>query len=181
MPINRPATERRPIARGFTLVELVVTMVVISIAVLGIGQALSFAFARQSDGLWQARAVALAESYIEEIGARRYDEATPVGGVPPCSAATTVCSGIGNDGEARAEFDDVDDYDGLDEQPPLDPQGNPRSDYQRYRVQISVAYLDSSQVTAFGLDAASDAKLVTVQVTPPGQAALSFPFVRANY
>ena len=69
-------------ADGFTLVELVVTMVVISIAVLGISYALSFAFSRQSDGLWQAKSVALAESYLEEIMARRYDEVTPLGGVP---------------------------------------------------------------------------------------------------
>lgn len=177
MFIKRSAAD----VRGFTLVELVVTMVVISIAVLGIGQALSFAFARQSDGLWQAKAVALAESYIEEISARRYDATTPVGGVPPCSAATVACSSIGSDGEPRARFDDVDDYDGLDEQPPLDADGSPRTDYQRYRVQITVDYLDSDQVSAFGLDDPTDAKLVTVQVTPPGEAAVSFPFVRANY
>lgn len=177
MFINRGAAD----VRGFTLVELVVTMLVISIAVLGIGQALSFAFARQSDGLWQAKAVALAESYIEEIGARRYDETTPVGGVPPCSPAAVACSSIGGEGEPRAQFDDVDDYDGLDEQPPLDADGNPRTDYRRYRVQVSVAYLDSDQVSAFGLDDTTDAKLVTVQVTPPGEATLNFPFVRANY
>lgn len=177
MPLNRPATD----VRGFTLVELVVTMMVISIAVLGISQALSFAFARQSDGLWQAKAVALAESYIEEIGARRYDESTPVGGVPPCGPAALACSSIGGEGEPRTRFDDVDDYDGLDEQPPVDADGNPRSDYQRYRVQVSVAYLDSGQVSALGLDDPTDAKLVTVRVTPTGEATLSFPFVRANY
>ena len=44
---------------GFTLVELIVTMMLVSIAVLGISYALSFAFTHQSDGLWQAKAVAL--------------------------------------------------------------------------------------------------------------------------
>lgn len=174
-----PAADRA--SHGFTLVELVVTLVVVSIAVLAIGQALSFAFARQSDGLWQAKAVALAQSYVEEIKARRYDEAAPVGGVPPCAPAAVPCSAVGADGEIRAQFDDVDDYDGLDEQPPLDPDGNPRSDYERYRVQVRVAYLDASQVAAFGLDDTSDAKLITVAVTPPGEAVMSFPMLRANY
>lgn len=181
MPTKPPAAERGFRARGFTLVELVVTMVVISIAVLGIAQALSFAFARQSDGLWQARAVALAESYIEEIGARRYDQATPIGGVPPCSPATAPCGSVGNDGEPRAQFDDVDDYHGLSEQPPLDADGNPRTDYSGYRVAVEVAYLDADQVAAFGLDDPTDAKLVTVRVTAPGQATLTFPYLRANF
>lgn len=174
-----PAVDRA--SRGFTLVELVVTLVVVSIAVLAIGQALSFAFARQSDGLWQAKAVALAQAYVEEIKARRYDEAAPAGGVPPCAPAAVPCSAVGTDGETRAQFDDVDDYHGLDEQPPLDPAGNPRSDYARYRVQVSVAYLDAAQVAAFGLDDATDAKLITVAVTPPGEAVMSFPVLRANY
>lgn len=172
----------RPSAdRGFTLVELVVTMVVISLAVVGISRALSFAFAHQSDGLWHAKSVALAEAYLEEIMARRYDEAAPVGGVPPCAPAAVPCSAPGSDGEPRAEFDDVDDYHGLDELPPLDADGNPRAGYPGYRVQVSVAYADAAQVAAFGLDDSSDAKLIVVRVTPPNQATLSFPVLRTNY
>ena len=168
--------------RGFTLVELIVTMVVVSIAVLGISYALSFAFSRQSDGLWQAKAVALAESYIEEIMARRFDEVTPLGGVPPCSTATTPCSAtLGPEGETRADYDDVDDYHGVDDLPPLDADGNVRADYPGFRVQVDVAYATPAQTAAFGLNAASDAKLVTVTVTPPGSAAQAFPVVRGNF
>lgn len=180
MPMTMSVGDRRH-SRGFTLVELIVTMVLVSIAVLGISQALAFAFAHQSDGLWQVKSVALAESYLEEILARRYDEAAPVGGVPPCAPAAIPCTPAGNEGEARAEFDDVDDYDGLDEQPPLDADGNPRVEYAGYRVQVEVDYLDAAQVTALGLDDASDGKLVTVEVTPPGEAPMSFSVLRGNY
>ena len=122
--------------------------------------------------------MALAESYLEEIMARRFDEATPLGGVPPCVA----CSVVGPDGgETRAQYDDVDDYHGVDDQPPLDIEGNPRAEYAGYRVQVSVAYLDAGQVAALGLDATSDAKLVRVQVTAPGQSTMEFPMLRANY
>ena len=180
----RQATPLKPPVRelGFTLVELIVTMVVISIAVLGITNALSFAFAHQSDGLWQAKSVALAESYLEEIMARRFDEATPLGGVPPCAPTTVACSAVGVDGEARTEFDDVDDYHGVDDSPPLDVNGNPRLEYAGYRVQVTVAYLDALQVSALGLDASTDAKLVTVRVTPPGVgSAMEFPMLRTNF
>lgn len=171
-------------AGGFTLVELVVTMVLISIAVLGISQALAFAISHQSDGIWQAKAVALAESYIEEIMARRYDEVTPLGGVPPCAPGGTPCTAagsLGSDGEPRAQYDDVDDYDGVDDLPPLDADGNPRAQYAGYRVQVTVDYADAAQVAALGMDDVTDAKLVTVVVTPPGRGPMAFPAVRGNY
>ena len=176
-----PAFDRGRRCRGFTLVELIVTILVVGVAALGITSTLSFAFARQSDGLWQAKSVALAESYLEEILARRYDEAAPVGGVPPCAPAAVPCTGPGTEGESRAQFDDVDDYDGLDESPPLDADGNPRAEYAGYRVQVAVAYPDPAQVAVLGLDDASDAKLITLWVTPPRQSPLRFVTLRGNY
>lgn len=174
----RPAAEQQ----GFTLVELIITMAVISVAVLGISYALSFALSHQSDGLWQAKSVALAESYLEEIMSRRFDENTPADGVPPCSLATTPCTGApGPDGEIRAEFDDVDDYDGIDDMPPLDADGLPRAEYASFRVQVAVNYASAAQVAALGLDVTSDAKLVTVTVTPPGGSPLDFPMLRGNF
>lgn len=167
---------------GFTLVELIITMAVISVAVLGITYALSFAFSHQSDGIWQAKSVALAESYLEEIMSRRFDEMTPSGGVPPCSLATTACSvALGSDGESRSNFDDVDDFNGVDDQPPLDAQGLPRSEYSSFRVEVSVAYASAAQVASLGLDNPRDAKLVTVTVTPPGSSPLRFPMLRGNF
>jgi len=120
---------------------------------------------------------------MEEILARRYDEQSPSGGVPPCTPSSTACSAPGafNDGEIRAEYDDVDDYDGLVEQPPRDVSGNPRPDYDSYRVVVSVAYSSSAQVAAFGLDAATDAKLVTVTVSTPEGGSMSFDALRGNF
>jgi MSHA pilin protein MshD len=166
---------------GVTLVELIVTMMLISIAVLALSNTLTFAFSHQSDGLFQVKSSTLALSYIEEISARRYDENTPVGGVPPCSPATVACSTPGSDGETRAQFDDIDDYDGLDEIPPVDALGNLLDGYDGYRVEISVGYADAAQIAAFNLNDATDAKLITVTVTPPGDSPLSFPMLRANF
>ena len=156
-------------------------MVIVSIAMLGITSTLSFAFSHQSDGLVQAKSVALAQSYLEEIAARRFDEATPLGGVPACAPASVPCSAIGADGESRDQFDDVDDYDGVDDMPPLDIHGNPRTEYASYRVQVAVAYLTASQVSALGLDVTSDAKLVTVTVTSPAQTPMQFSMLRSNF
>lgn len=166
---------------GVTLVELIVTMMLISIAVLALSNTLAFAFSHQSDGLYQVKSAMLAKSYLEEISARRYDENTPVGGVPPCSAATLACSVPGSDGETRAQFDDIDDYHGLDETPPVDALGNPLDGYNGYRVEIAVSYADAAQIAAFNLNDATDAKLITVTVTPPGNSSVRFPMLRANF
>ena len=169
--------------RGFSLVEMIVTILIISIATVGISSSLAFGLRHQSDGIWRTKAVALAEAYSEEISARRYDENTPNGGVPACSPTTTSCSSAANfdDGEARGDFDDVDDYNGISDLPPQDAFGAPRPGYNNYRVSVSVAYASAAQVTALGLADASDAKIVTISVTPPGQADMSFTLLRSNY
>jgi len=167
--------------KGFTLVELIITLMLISIAVLGISYALGFGLRHQSDAIWQIKSVALAESYLEEILARRFDENSPSGGVPPCSPATTACSTVFDDSESRADFDDVDDYNGLDDSPPKDAQGNVRSGYDGYRVQATVRYADAAEVTAFGLDDVTDAKLITITVSSPTRAGMSFSVIRGNF
>ena len=167
--------------QGFTLIELILTLLLISIAVLGVSYALGFGLRHQSDAIWQVKAVALADSYLEESLARRYDENTPVSGVPPCSPVTSACSAVFSDGETRPEFDDVDDYDGLNESPPRDVEGLVRSGYDGYRVQVAVRYLVASEVTSLGLDDASDAKIVTVSVSSPSGSAMNFSAVKGNF
>jgi hypothetical protein len=56
---------------------------------------------------------------------------------------------LGPDGEAnRWAFNDVDDFDGLDENPPYDVQGNPmdgeggRPNFLQYRRTVSIEYAD---------------------------------------
>jgi len=178
---RRPSVAGR--VGGFTLIELIVTMLIISIAALGVTYSLGLGLRHQSDALWQAKAVALAEAYMEEVLARRYDEHAPSGGQPPCSPSTTACSAANafNDGESRTEYDDVDDYDGLIEQPPRDADGSSRPDYASYRVAVTVAYADPSQIAALGLDAATDAKLVTIAVSTPESGSMTFAALRGNF
>ena len=170
-------------AAGFTLVELVLTLLLISIAALGVGYTLSFGLGREADSLWQTKSVALAAAYFEEIEAKRYDETSPLGGVPPCSPSTTACSGAGafNDGETRAQYDDVDDFNGLVDAPPRDAEGNVRTGYESYSVSVTVAYLAGAIATGLGLDGVTDAKRVEVAVTSPEGKVLRFAAVRANF
>jgi len=133
--------------RGITLVEMVITIVVLAIALLSITAAISGGIGRSGDTLVETRAVALAQSYLDEIFGKRFDENSHPRGIPPCR---TNCSDtLGPDaGETqRYHFDDVDDYHGLVEgadtpDPLQDSEGQERTGYANFRVEVSVRYLE---------------------------------------
>lgn len=183
-------TERTPSAvasarsrqRGITLIEMVATIVILSIALAGITAALSGGIGRSADVLIETRAVALARSYLDEILGKRFDEASNPRGIPPCRSDCTDEIAFGPDGgeSDRSDFDDVDDYHGLDEgwqtaADLRDAEGNPRTGYESFRVRVAVRYLDTSPAGAeeslgaapTDLDDDRDAKLVTVTVSHP--------------
>lgn len=169
---------------GLTLVELVLTIVLLAVALVGITFSVQFGVSRSADTTLQVRAVALAQAYIDEILGKRFDERTRNNGVPPCRAAAppprqcTVEGSFGPDGgeTTRNRYDDVDDYHGLDEgdgqvNPLQDAEGNTRSGYENFRVQVSVRYLNpgiGEEEETLGvnneLDDQYDAKLITVTV-----------------
>lgn len=132
--------------RGFSLVELVVAIVIISVAVGGVMLVFVVAFTHSADPMQQQQAVAIAEGYLDEILARAYDDP----------------DGAPNREASRALYDDVTDYDTLD-QAPQDQDGNTLPGLDTYRVRVSV-----SGPTALG--PAGDtvtARLIDVQVTSP--------------
>ncbi|MFT6432566.1 MAG: MSHA pilin protein MshD [Candidatus Azotimanducaceae bacterium] len=168
--------------KGATLVELIMAIVIMAVALVSLALTISLSAGKSADVFWQVKVVELGQAYMEEILARRFDEATPLGGAPACEPGGTACSSIGVDaGESRALFDDVDDYDGVDDSPPQNAEGVDRLNYVGYRVQVSVAYADAAQQTAYGLDGAYDAKLVTVTVSHPTGSALVFSAYKGNY
>ncbi len=58
---------RRKSVRGATLVELVMTIVIISVAIAGVLGAFSLLAGRSADPLNQTRAVSLSQLYADEI------------------------------------------------------------------------------------------------------------------
>ncbi|WP_158070052.1 prepilin-type N-terminal cleavage/methylation domain-containing protein [Motiliproteus sp. MSK22-1] len=167
---------------GFTLVELVVTIAIMSIALLGVAYSLQFSAQRSADPLWQSKTIKLVQAYLDEILTKRYDELTPIGGVPACSLCSST---LGTDGPVGTEtrgggantFDDVDDYHTLNNKPPIDAAGNLRSEYANYQVEVNVSYAGS----ALGLSNNHFAKKIEITVTPPGQPPLVFSVYRGNY
>jgi len=121
--------------KGFTLLEILLTIVILSIA----GTSLMALFASNvrssADPLIQQQAIAIAEAYLEEISAMAYSD--PDG--------TEV-------GEARGSFDDVDDYDGLSDDGVVDQSGTTINALSDYNVSISVAADSLSGVNGQRID-----------------------------
>jgi len=186
--MNRPVAER-----GFSLVEIVITIVIISIALTAAIASWGTIASRSADVMWQTKVSYLGQAYLEEILSRRYDELTPLGGSPPCdpcsptslfgiSAGSPVTS---KDGESRDAFDDVDDYHGLTENAvglfteTVTPGGI--QSYQGYSVSVEVRYVGASYFTAADTELVKE---VIVTVTPPantGQGPVKFSALRGNY
>lgn len=65
-------------ARGFTLIELVIFIVVVSVAVLGVLRVISFTTANSADPQLRKQALVLAESMLEEVQLARYTFCNPI-------------------------------------------------------------------------------------------------------
>lgn len=180
---------------GFTLIEMIATIVILGIALVGIARMVSLGISDSADIMVQTRAVALAEAYLDEIMGRRFDENADVSGLNPCfglpgdmPTPTRPCSatlGPNGGGEnSRDKYDDVDDYNNLNEgdgtgTPIRDAKGDTRPDYANFHVTVSVRYAGDDAVLA---RTATHAKLITVTVTTRDQAdGWRFSVYKGNY
>ena len=170
---------------GLTMVELVVTIVILAIALVGVAAIVQMGSESSAEVLLDTRAIALGEAYMDEILGRRFDENSDRKGDNPCfglsseGSYTRPCTEVMNftsdTGEgARDKWDDVDDYDGLKEgfgettAVPQDQEGNDRTGYENFHVEVAVRYAGDD--TAWGGLNKTNAKLVTITIKYRGQA-----------
>ncbi len=124
---------------GVTLVELVISIVIISIALTGIFSVINLTVSHSADPVVEYEAIAIAESYLEEILLQAYSGS--------------------NTGAERASYDNVDNYNNLNNTGVYDQKGNQVTTLSTYNVSVSVAApVDVSGVSA---------KVITVTVTEP--------------
>ncbi len=143
--------------RGFTLIDLILTIVIVALAVPPMMALFIQATSQGTFGVSMTRANHLASTLYEEIRAKPGDENG--------DAASTT---LGPDtGENRATYDDVDDYHGLDESPPQDSQASTIAGFTAFRQQVSVCYVDPNIDLDTCQGGVSNYKRITVTVTDP--------------
>ena len=147
--------------RGVTLVELVVAIVVLSVAMVGLMAAYSRVVGSSADPMIYQQALAIADSMMEEIMSKGY----------PDSFSGTCASG----GSDRTLFDDVCDYNGYSSSTITDVAGNDLN-ISGYSVQVTVAGAGDD----LGL-ATDDAVRIDVTVDNPLASAVVLTSYRAKY
>jgi MSHA pilin protein MshD len=144
--------------RGVTLVELIVTIVVVAVAVSGVLALVSATAARSAENMQQVQAVAIAESYLNEILQK------------PFGVDCTAC--------ARAQKDEVGDYNGLVDVGAHDATGAPVTNLGSYTVRVTVT---NSALGAGPAVPAAQSELVTVTVAAPNGQAVGLSGYRTLY
>jgi MSHA pilin protein MshD len=140
--------------RGITLVELVVATVVIGVGLAGVLVVMNRNTAASADPLVLQQSVAIAEAYLEEVLSKDFAPGP---------------------GAARPTFDDVHDYDGLNDTGARDQTGSPIPGLEAYDVRVAVTPRALHDVGA------ADAVLVTVTVTGPFGSVVRLGGYRTNY
>lgn len=130
---------------GVTLVELIIAVVIISVAVTGILMAYVQMVGRSADPMIEAQALAIAEAYMDEILAK-----------PVTGSSTVTCTA----GIPRANCALVGHYDGLTGAP-SDQFGNPIAGLGDYQITVQVG----SGADAVGANALGVGEEASVTVT----------------
>jgi MSHA pilin protein MshD len=173
------------INKGFTLIELVVGMVVISIAFVMMSTMLFPQAERAAESMHRVRSAELAHSILNEIWGKRYDQNTNSnGGVPACGAVPKPLLGLpagkkctkkkdlGAE-ESRDNYNDVDDYNGLNiNSKMLNSTQTYAERYINYQLNVSVIYHEHPDLNR---------KLITVDVTTPKGEVITYNAIRRNY
>jgi len=170
--------------RGFTLIETVVSIVVVGILLPLVVAFFVPELSRSVDHLESVRAAELGKSYLEEILGRRFDENSEIGNVRRCgdiaSGASACSATLGPDaGEVwgdRSTYDDADDYNGLNDSPPTNVVGESRAGYAGFAVQVAVVNAQAD----LGLGA-NNVKRIDVDVTAPSGTHFVFSAYKANF
>lgn len=178
-------------SRGFTLIEIIVGIVVLSISLSIVSALIVPAEQNSADQILQVKAAELGQSFLNDISSRAFDENSDMaGGLVRCgepSDGSNPCTTIlgpedGNGGRpdkgetTRGLFNDVDDFDGFSQK--INANDEDLDDgYSNFIIDVQVIYDGLS----LGLASPNDAKKITVSVTTPLGTKIQFATHKANF
>lgn len=149
-------------AHGFTLIELIVAITIVAIAAGTILGTIAAVASRSADAMLQQQAIAIAQSYLDEIQQRWVVDPNPSGPAP-------------NTG--RGSWDLVDQYNGLVDVGAKDQFGNSIAALSAYTVSVNVA-----QSTALpGLTTGVLPRRIDITVTRVPNVSVTLSGYRTNY
>jgi len=122
------SSKRRRAIAGVTLIELVISTVVIAVVLSGVLAALFSVLRASPNPMLEEQAAAVGRAYLEEIVLRSYYDPQSGSGGGPCPTPEA----------SRSLYDNVCDYNGLDDTGARDQNGTAITPLSAYRVTVSV-------------------------------------------
>jgi len=174
---------------GISLVELILFIVIVSVALAGILLVMNQVGGHSADPLIRKQALAIAESLLEEVELMPFTFCDPDDANAGTALNDAGCVGVNQDnaggvlgpvpaGEVRAAgllpFDNVADYAGFAMNPAVDITGAP---YPGYAAAVAIARVGAGFLGA----AAADALQITVTVVGPGGETIVLDGYRTRY
>ena len=157
---------------GLGLVEVLVSLLIVGLGIMGFGMAIPLGKNYIDEMREERVALFLAKQMMEEIQSKAFED--PDG--------TPLFGPEGGESAPRENFDDVDDYDGWDQNPPQYPNGDVLNgqggtpDYSEFRRKVVVENVDDVDFGITRADGTIDSKKITVTVSSMKTPA-SFPEV----
>ena len=177
---------------GFTLIEIIIGIVVLSISLSIVSTLIAPAEQKSADQIHQVKAAELGQSFLNDISSRAFDENSDMAGgrvrcgEPLGSNACTDANKFGpedgnggrdNNGETtRGLFNDVDDFHNYSEKFTSNDEAL-AGGYNNFTIEIKVIYDGLS----LGLSSNDSAKKITVSVTTPLGTEIKFATHKANF
>ena len=133
--------------KGFTLIEVIMVIVILGIMLPGIMMFFIQGVKDSVDSQRRTTAIFLVDGLMEEIRSKGWDEVA-AGITATCSNASAIGFDVG---ESRINYDDIDDFNGLNNTPPSDSQGAAMANYAGFQQQVTVSYVNPAALdTAVG-------------------------------
>jgi len=167
MLIKRFALLKTKQFSGFTLLEVLITIVVLSIAATAIMGVYINLGKSSADPMIQQQATSIAEAYMEEILSKSFAD--------PVVAET----GGPEAGEVRSTFNDIQDYDGLTNAGARNQNNQPIVGLSAYNVAVAVTGRVLTGVAA--TIPATDSMRIDISVTHPAIGPVRLSGFRTNY
>lgn len=189
-------TRSRRTARyaGATLVELIVFIVIVSLAVAGVLLAINTATRSGADPMTRKNALSIAEALLEEVSLMPFtfcdaDDAQATSATSATIGAAGCLATVDNIGPEAGEtryaaatpFDHVDDYNGFSMNPIVDITNTAVAGLANYTATVTTAAVALGGIAANDANGQANVLLITVTVTGPQNTTVVLQGYRTKY
>jgi MSHA pilin protein MshD len=158
-------------ARGFTIVEVSVCVIIVGVMFSAVMQTVGQSAIMQFKVSERTSGMQLARMLMVEIMQQAYTE----------PSTTTTALGP-ESGETRPTFEDVDDYNGLSESPPVNMDGTAINvpSASTWRRTVTVVWVNPATLATASPQVETGVKKITVNVSHNGFAVATLTAIRSN-